>query len=236
MITIKNYSLEPYTTGNTPPQNFDTEWLRKAVNKLMLNKRKILEEQGVDTSLFFNHNPKTGENRQGYPLIIYHYINGLFYITGINEGAFALEKLANQYDSPFPAGEILFKQFRKEKDGGEFNPGTIDNWRTYKLVEWRPIHHERSNAFNQMGLGDKANELNIRLEKQLTNELGRDLGISFDGLKLKITNITLEYKPVTFKGHDYTAYDIQFSANIALPKKITLGNQQAWGYGRVEPL
>ena len=31
MITIKNYSLEPYTNGNTSPLTFGTEWLREYV-------------------------------------------------------------------------------------------------------------------------------------------------------------------------------------------------------------
>jgi len=236
MITINSYSLQPYTAGNTPAQNLGTEWLREAVNKLMRDKREI-ESQGADTSLFFNHNTKTGKNRQGYPLVIYHYINGLFYITGINEGALAIEKLAAQYQSPFAVGETVFKNFRSEKDGGEFNPGIVSQQRNYKLIEWRPIHHQQRNAFNQMGLVAKAAELNTRLEKHLTNELGKYLNISFEGLKLEITDIDRVYEPVLYKNrHLYPAFDIRFKANIALPPMITLGNHQALGYGRVEPV
>ncbi len=237
MITIKNYSLEPYTTGNTPAQNLDTEWLREAVNKLMRDKRSELEANWVDTSLFYNHATETGQTRVGYPLVIYHLIDGLFYITGINEGAQAVEKLAGHYPQPFTVGEILFKRFKKANQGGKYNPGIIDQPLTYKLVEWRPIHHQQRNAFNQMGLVAKAAELNTRLEKHLTNELGKYLNIGFDGLKLEITDIDRVYEPMLYKNrHLYPAFDIRFTANIALPPLITLGNHQALGYGRVEPL
>ena len=237
MITINTYSLEPYTTGNTPPQNFGTEWLREALNKLMRDKRPELEADGVDTSLFYNHATETGQTRVGYPLVIYHQIGETFYLTGINEGALAVEKLAAQYPLPFAVGETMFKQFRKAKEGGEYNLGIIDMQRTYKLVEWRPIHHQQRNAFNQMGLIAKAAELNTRLEKHMTNELGKYLNISFDGLKLEITDIDRVYVPVLYKSrHLYPAFDIRFTANIALPPMITLGNHQALGYGRIETL
>lgn len=237
MITIKNYCLEPYTTGNTPAQNPCTEWLREAVNKLMRDKRPELAANGVDTSLFYNHATETGQTRVGYPLVIYHHIDGLFYLTGINEGAQAVEKLAAQYPLPFAVGETVFKRFRKANEGGEYNLGIIDRQRTYKLVEWRPIHHQQRNAFNQMGLVAKAAELNTRLEKHLTNELGKYLNIGFDGLKLEITDIDRVYEPMLYKNrHFYPAFDIRFKGNITLPPLITLGNHQALGYGRVEPL
>ncbi len=237
MITIKNYSLEPYTAGNTPPQNLSTEWLREAVNKLMRAKQPELEADGVDTSLFYNHAPETGQTRVSYPLVIYHLINGLFYLTGINEGAFAIEKLAAQYQLPFAVDETVFKHFRNAKEGGAYSPGIVDHQHIYKLVEWRPIHHQQRNAFNQMSLVAKAAELNTRLEKHLTNELGKYLNIGFDGLKLEITDIDRVYEPVLYKNrHPYPAFDIRFRANIALPPLITLGNHQALGYGRVEPL
>ena len=237
MITIKNYSLEPYTTGNTSPLTFGTEWLREAVNKLMRDKRPELEANGVDTSLFYNHATETGQTRVGYPLVIYHQIGETFYLTGINEGARAAEKLAAQYTLPFAVGETMFKSFRKAKEGGEYNLGIVDQQRTYKLVEWRPIHHQQRNAFNQMSLVAKAYELNARLEKHLTNELGKYLNISFEGLKIEITDIDRVYEPVLYKNrHPYPAFDIRFKANIALPPMITLGNHQALGYGRVEPL
>jgi hypothetical protein len=89
----------------------------------------------------------------------------------------------------------------------------------------------------QMDMATKVNELNIRLEKHITNELAKYLGISFDQLNCSITNITRVYEPQIYKKrYHYPAFDICFSANVALPCMITLGNHQALGFGRVLPL
>ena len=230
MITIKNYRLEPTTAANARTGTLSTEWLREAVNKLMRDKRDALEEAGADTSLFYNHDTASGRTRVEYPLIIYHSIDGMFYLTGINKGAFALEKLAE-----LTTGDALFKSFRKEKAGGEFGIGITSQSRSYSLIEWRPIHHKSREAFMQLSMTEKVIELNNRLGKHITNELGKYLNIGMEGLKLEIDDITRVYEPVSYKKHKYPAFDIRFTANLSLPPMITLGNHQALGYGRVVP-
>ena len=54
-------------------------------------------EKEVDISIVFNHDPETGKTIIGYTKVIYHYIGGRFYLTGINEGSFAVQQLANSY-------------------------------------------------------------------------------------------------------------------------------------------
>ena len=234
MITIQTNRLEPSILANARNKSLTTEWLREGVNKLMRDNREILDADGVDTSLFYNHDPATGRTRQGYPLVIYHCINGLFYLTGINEGAFALGKLAGLYQTPFLLGGIEFSGFREEKLGSEFNLGVVGQQHTYSLIEWRPVHHTQRSAFAQLGMAAKVNELQRKLEKHLTNELGKYLKIDFKGLKLEITDITRVYEPLLYKKrHKYPAFDIRFTANGILPDMITLGNHQALGYGRV---
>jgi hypothetical protein len=229
MITIRTYQLEPAAKART--NEFTTEWLREEVNKLMLPKRGLLEKQGVDTSLFYNHDPLTSRTRQGYPLVIYHCLDGLFYITGINEGALAIEKLAGHYSSL----QAVDDSFRDEKTNGKFGLSITDQSFTYSLIEWRPIHHKQRAAFATLSMMAKVTELQHKLEKHLTNELGKYLNISLDGLKLEITDITRIYEPATYKNHKYPAFDIRFKANVSLPAMITLGNNKALGYGRVVP-
>jgi hypothetical protein len=231
MITIKNYRLEPYLAANAPDGTPSTEWLREAVNKLMRQKRDALEAAGADTSLFYNHDPATGRTRVGYPLVIYHCIDGVFFITGINKGAFALEKLAE-----LTTDDVGFKCFRNESAGGDFELGITSRSLSYSLIEWRPIHHKSREAFMQLSMTEKVKELNNRLKKHITNELGKYLNISMEGLKLEIDDITRVYEPVSYKKHKYPAFDIRFTANVSLPPMITLGNHQALGYGRAEPL
>ena len=236
MIKIQTYRLEPFYAKGTAKEPLTTEWLRDAVNQLMRDKREKLEKDQADVSLFFNHIPETGHPRIGYPLIIYHYVEGLFYITGINEGVLALNSLAKYYKSPFSIDGVVFQGFHKEKSGGEFKLETTVDMRSYSLIEWRPIHHDNLTSFTQMDMATKVNELNIRLGKHITNELGKYLRISFDHLNCVIADITRYYEPTIFKRYKYPAFDIQFSANIALPGMITLGNHQALGFGRVIPL
>ncbi len=236
MIKIQTYRLEPFYAAGAAKEPLTTEWLRDAINQMMRDKREKLEKEQADTSLFFNHIPETGHPRIGYPLIIYHYIDGLFYITGINEGVLAIDSLAKHYKSPFSVDGIVFQGFHKEKSGGEFKLETIADMRSYRLTEWRPIHHDNLNAFMQMDMAAKVNELNLRLEKHIVNELGKYLAIGFDQLNCAITDITRVYEPQIYKKrYKYPAFDICFSVNVALPGMITLGNHQALGFGRIEP-
>lgn len=237
MINIQTYRLEPYLAANTQHEVFSTEWLREGINKLMRTERKSLEEAGADVSLFFNHHPETGRTRIGYPLIIYHYLDGRFYITGINQGALSLSLLAAHYESPFSIDDVVFQGFKKESSYGEFDMGITSEPRLYALIKWLPLHHKDLKAFRKMDMVMKVTELNQRLEKHIDGELGKYLGISFSPLRAVITDITMVYPhPVMYKGYEYPAFDIRFTANVTLPWLITLGNNKALGYGRVAPI
>jgi len=236
MIKLQTYRLEPFIAANAKTDPLTTEWLREAINKLMRNERKPLEEAGADVSLFFNHHPETGRTRIGYPLIIYHYLDGRFYLTAINEGVLSLSLLASRFNKPFSIGDIVFEGFKKENKGEEFDLGSTAEPRSYALMEWLPLHHKDLNAYRLMDMAGKVTELNNRLEKHISGELGKYLGISFDALQVVITDITRVYpEPVMCKGHEYPAFDIRFTTNVALPRLITLGNNKALGYGRVMP-
>ena len=237
MINLQTYRLVPYRAANTRTELFSSEWLRVAINKEVRDKREALEKEGVDTSHFYNHDPETGITRIGYPLIIYHYIEGVFYLTGINEGAFALEKLALLYASPFAMNELMFQGFKKEKAVDKFELATTGKPQSYQLVEWLPLHHKDLKAYRKMDMVAKVTGLNERLEKHIAQELGKYLGIKLDPINTAITDITRVYPhPVIYKGYEYLAYDIVFTTNVSLPKLITLGNNKALGHGRVEPL
>lgn len=237
MIIIQTYRLETHFGANTRTEPFSTEWLREAVNKLMRDKRETLETEGADVSLFYNHDQDPRYTRIGYPLIIYHYIRGIFYITGINRGAVALELLAKHYQSPFTIDEVIFQCFRKEKTGDEYELGPAKKQHFYVLHQWLPMHHKNKKAFDKKDMVGKVIELNQRLEKHIAGELGKYLEINFEPLNAVITNISRVYHhPVIYKGYKYPAFDIVFTANVLLPKMITLGNNKALGFGRIEPV
>jgi len=237
MIKLQTYCLEPADGSTKAALSFNTEWLRMVINGEVRDKSDLLKSMGADPSLFYNHDTETGRTRVGYPLIIYHYFKKLFYITGINEGAFALEILAGQYPSDFTMKGILFRGFRKENTSDDSELGITGQLHSYQLIEWRPVHHTSRNAFMQMDMVAKVKELNLRLEKHITSQLGKYLGINFGPLRIIIIDITRVYEPVAYKmRHKYPAFDIRFTANAAFPALITLGNHQALGFGRIVPV
>jgi hypothetical protein len=234
MVNIQTYKLEPFLGANTNPAKLTTEWLREGVNKLMRENREALENEGADISLFFNHDPDTGTTRIGYPLIIYHYLEGVFYITGINNGAVALSLLAAHYAAPFNIDNVVFNGFMKLRPITGFELALIDTPRLYTLTEWLPLHHKDLKSYRNMDMLTKVTELNKRLQRHIVGELGKYLEINLYPLIVTITYITKVYpNPVIYKGYEYPAYDIRFLANVSLPGMITLGNNKALGYGRV---
>jgi len=237
MITLQTYRLEPHIAANATHERLNTEWLREAVNKLMRMERKSLEEAGADVTHFFNHSPKSKNPSIRYPLIIYHYIKGIFYITGINEGATSLSLLAKRFNTPFSINDLMFQGFELERSLVKFDLCSVSNPILYKMTEWLPVHHDFETAFSEKNMLEKVNELNKKLGIHLSGELGKYLGIDFVNLNAVITDITRVYPdPVIYKGYKYPAYDIRFTANVLLPEMITLGNIKALGFGRVEAL
>jgi len=237
MITLQTYCLEPFIAANAKARPFSTEWLRKEICKKVKDKLKILIANGADPSLFYNHVPETENNRIGYPLIIYHYFNGIFYITGIDNGAYSLDIFAKLYEEPFSMDSILFQIFKGKNFGCEFDLCSTAEPRLYALIGWLPVHHKSAKAFSQKDMAAKVDELNSKLGKHITGELGKYLGVGFENLFTAITDITKVYPdPVIYKRYEYPAFDIRFTANVSLPRYITLGNIQSLGFGRVEPV
>lgn len=88
-----------------------------------------------------------------------------------------------------------------------------------------------------MDLKAKVNKLNEHLWKHLEQELCRFLKISLDGIRINLLDINYVYPtPVIYKGYQYLAFDVEFATNVKLPPLLTLGNNKALGYGRIEPL
>ena len=237
MINITTYSLQPYFSCNVNDVFLSSEWFRESVNEKVRKNRIILESESVDISLFFNHNLDTGKNRIGYPLIIYHYFNHCFYLTGINEGANAVSLLAKNLNQPFSMDGILFDGFKPEINETEVFIGISPGTRKLALIEWIPLHYRHYPAFREMTLVEKAAELNQKLFKHISEEMGRFLGISFENLTVELTDITRVYPaPLLYKGHEYHAFDVEFITNAVLPPYLTLGNNKSMGYGRIIPL
>ena len=234
MISIVTYLLEPYLKGGVD-MPFSTEWLRTAVSRLIRRERGRLEESGVEISLFYNHGGENEQFRIGYPLIIYHYIDDVFYITGINQGTDALKTLAGFFTKPFEVSGVLFPGFRKvSSETVEIK--VTDDVHRYSLVQWIPVHHKDVKAFRKMPLVEKAELMNRKLHAHLCQELGKFLNLDISNTTVNIIEITGVYRPVKYKNYEYPAFDIIFESNVNLPSGLTLGNNKALGFGRIKLL
>lgn len=240
-VAISIYQFNTITSathaGRQHQSKSTSEKLHDQINALMRDKKSELESRGVDTTVFYNHHPETGDPLQRYPLVIYHRIGNRYHLTGINQGAYALDQLAALYPGTFDTGPNTLGQFVQQTPTAQAPIGITDAPCAYKLVEWRPMPHKERNAFKKQSLTAKVASLNQRLHNHIANQLGKYLEIELGGLQVEIMNIEKVYPIALFKGkHKYQAMDIHFAANLALPGMITLGNHQSLGYGRVEPV
>jgi hypothetical protein len=237
MIQVITYRLIPFLPSGTPLSPLNSLWLREAINQMAKKNKAFLESKGADTSLFYNHVPGTSRNRIGYPLIIYYATDGLFFITGIGEGAKALPLLAALYQSPFKIENVVFDGFGKAYLTHEWETFIAPQLVSYALIEWIPVHFRQLPSFKDMNLAEKVAEMNGKLFKHISEEMGKYLNISFENLTVEIKDITKVYPtPLVYKGHEYQAYDIEFVTNAVLPPYLTLGNNKSMGYGRIIPL
>ncbi len=236
MPTLSTHHLTPHLpiTGNF--DGLTTEFFRTLVNKLVRENWDEFIDKNIDPSLFFNHDLETGKTRIDYPRIIYHFIDGSFYLTGIGDGALAVDILAGLFEKPFGGDGVLFPGFKK-MESCESEIETINNHLfNYRLVNWIPFHFKDYNAFKTLPLKDKVNQLNDKLHKHLVGDMAKYLELNFENLKAEITDIsTTNPNAIIYEGHKYYAFDVAFNVNIKFPDFLTLGNNKALGFGRIMP-
>lgn len=237
MTTISTYQLTPYLPLEETGLKLNSELFDTIVNNWMRDRKKELENEKVDTSLFYNHDPVTGKNKIGYPLIIFHYINGRFYLTGIKQGAHAVSTLASFYKIPIQEEGILFPGFKLvEESEIEIKTRREVTFR-YRLEKWIPFNVKDYDDFKEKGYSQKISQLNQKLSKHIELELARDLNLEIEGFKVEITNIIFTFpEPIIYRNDPYFAYNIEFVSNLKLPRFLTLGNIKSLGFGRIEPL
>lgn len=236
MPTTTTHQLTAHPAAGQSPPVFDSLYLRELVNYLVRECWAELEQHEISPNLFFNRDIKTGDTLIGYPLVIYHCINGQFYLTGINNGAKAVAFIATKYATPFYYNKVLFSGF-KPFATEEFNNESSDEVYHYQLQNWIPVHHRENKKFASLNLLKKAGLMQMQLEKHIKKEFCKYLAIEGENVRIEIVEIiNKQPDPVLYKGYKFWAYTIEFTCNLLLPKMICLGNNKALGFGRVEKL
>lgn len=237
MISMATYRITPFVNIGEPREPFyqpGAEWMRDAVKGLMHRHSAKLKQEDVDTSLFHNHNELTSHNKPGYPLIIYHCTGGQFFVTGINEGAYALARLMALYHEPVRVAGHLLVSFSKQKETAREIEAT-DQPVVYTLHNYLPLNAGVHREFEQAGPMRKI----LMLEEAIRKHLEKDL-FKYLHIDLPVTDVVLSDLPEinprrqTYKNHQYLSFNLEFSARLALPDYLALGNGKAFGYGILE--
>jgi hypothetical protein len=245
MIQIISYPIIPFATPGTNLQpdnrNNQTNWLRIAINMMMNRRKAELVKAGVNIDLFHNHDTRRGLNISEYPKIQYQRKANKYYITGINEGVFALEQLFIDCQPTVSIDDQLVLKIGKPISE-TYNPVVTEQQYEYSLIDWLPMSDDSDKEFAKLvSLAEKSVYLEKRLMNHIANDFLRFLNLEVETTQVKvvITGIESLVRPTVLVEENkhiknYQPFDITFCTNLPLPAKVCLGNKKTYGFGLVE--
>ncbi len=209
---------------------------RGSVIEAVLKLKNRFSEAGIDTELFHNRwEEKDFEQKHyRYPLVQYHINGRKASITGISEGAEALQLLLEYRPAKlkFDNTEHEFNLFNKESQ--EIDNILLDEAVAYRIYKWLPLNPENFKIWNSnKRLSDKI----VLLEKCLFGHIKSYLQvyskeIPDKKIEVYLRNIGKESLVMLHK-HKRLAFDLSFYSNINLPQFIGLGQSPAHGFGKI---
>lgn len=247
MLTITTYLVKPFVLFNTrveAPGNNPSIWLRKRINELMNARKRELKKDQIPTHIFHNHDEETGGLISDYPLIQFHYINKNFYVSGINQGGEALQKLIEAYNKEnIKINRDIYLEFTwvpelscktKITAGAQLHQYTLYNWLPFCNTNYHEYKALKT-------LDKKISFLEARLKVNIIDDFGKHLGLKLGKATVKIMDVDSFKRPwiaiIDDKKHEhlYHPFTLQFESNLKMPGMITLGNRKAYGFGRIIP-
>jgi hypothetical protein len=235
-MKIITYHVRSYFLHGQPlpfQPKHETEWLRVVINRLYNTNKARLKKADVRTDLFHNHDEVTSRTKVLYPLIIYHYFDSGFYVTGLNEGKEALKELLEPIERAIEIDRNFLLKFEpvKEEECRIENSVVVNR---YRLTDWLPFNSENYKRYKTLSLIEKIKFLETTLLKNIVGDFGKYLEVDLSGTRVTIlTADHLKRSSLPYKGHDYQPFSIEFEVNVELPGFITLGNGKAFGFGRI---
>lgn len=193
----------------------------------------ILSSVNKDSILFHNH--IDDGFRYAYPLIQYKRIGGKAAIVAVGEGTDAIgEFFANR---PLTIG-IGNRTIELTTQNIEANNTLVQLWQEaqyYNLRGWVPFNSENWQLYNQTeSVAEQYAMLERILQANILSML-KGMNIHIDEhLSCAITHV-VEQRVVKYKGVKVSSFDIQFKANISIPKFVGIGKGVSLGHGIVTP-
>lgn len=245
MITIAVYQITPFLAEGRNLQvnkkNNRTDWLRVAINVMMNRNKARLIKAGVDIDLFHNHDTKNKQNKIGYPKIQYLRKQNIYFVSGIDEGKFALEQLFSNCNQVVEIHDWL--SIKSEQICQfEHLVKVSDDFYHYTLTDWLPLSDKSDKEYKAIqSLAGKDMFLEKRLKNHIVKEFCRCLNYNINAEDVEVTinkvdNYSNKVLEVEEDKHikRYQPFSILFQTNLKLPEFISLGNKKVYGFGIVE--
>ncbi|MEO6542211.1 MAG: CRISPR-associated endonuclease Cas6, partial [Ferruginibacter sp.] len=216
---------------------------KKPVCAAIHDLRENGQTDSIATDLFYNRDEETGNAENRYPLIQYKSIRGKAAITGINEGAQALQsilKLLRQDENTHLNKRFLFnKQNPVDFSQYQLHPSThqlqlLTRKKQYLIKEWLPLDTHRYKAWMaSQELKMLAEILDECLPRQISKMLS-SVGFHHTVPFIAHTTSILATKDEVQIYHEKKIpFDCIISCNIDLPNDIGIGQVPGIGYGRI---
>lgn len=226
---------------NVPLQLIEVPYFRKAITSLVSKLRTQLQNSGVNTDLFHNHDEITGKPINRYPLVQYKTESGYAAISGIKEGADAVQALLDLLSKKenekmlnhlhLHGKSISFALLSNHEY--EYNVVVSDKLKNYKISDWLPFEEERYTAWSEsLSLEHRVSLLNEALPRQISNFL---TGLNFTEEISYTAFIDTVDKTEWLKEFNVhkLAFDCSFWSNLELPDGIGLGQVPSIGFGKI---
>lgn len=195
----------------------------------------FIEMAGWTDDRFHNHRNDRGDLRYRYPLIQYRVRRRKAALFAVNEGVEALQGVLASSDWQLPwrgqTQPLMVEDLRMQ----EHELTLTDRPRTYKLYKYLALNNEN---FERWRRADGLIERTQLLERVLRGHLLSCMwGLGWAGdqpVQVRILEMRkTQYVP--FKGRQQLAFDLVYTANVALPPQIALGRVVSHGFGWQAP-
>ncbi len=245
MIRITTYRATPLLSPATCEIHFDEmncDWFRKAINRIYNTNKSRLRKACVVTDIFHNHDEQTGDTKTGYPMIIYHKIDGLFYLTSINEGVDTVKELLADTSRPVEVDKNIYLKFEVARVE-ETEVDICATPRQFSITDCLPFRtNETNKTFLELrAVNEKIQFLENLLTTHIKNDFAKYLHLDLTDFQLSITdfdNLQRQQVKVVLSKHPHYFQPISLAIdiNVNLPEFVCLGNNKALGYGRIMKL
>ncbi len=205
----------------------------KPVKNISSFRGAVIANYAGDNNLFHNHE---GENLvYAYPQIQYKSVNGHLAITGIDEGAEAIDsiwKIGETFDLVIDRKTVGLTVCSKSSN--IYIPDMTDDVKNYYTIHnWLPFNQVNYQIYKGLDTLQERTEMLDRLLRGNMLSLYKGLGYWIeDEICANIVEV-LKTSTVKYKKVELICFDVKIKTNITLPQLCGIGKGVSKGYGSI---